>query len=547
MKRDFFLSFRLYSLILRENFHLHGPAMNRRLKGWVVLAGGVFALSCPRITRGAEPPSSPNVEIEETGYRESAVGFPGPPPAGEGLRLGLKDCVQMALLNNREIKATEYSVEGAKAKLLEARPRGIPVFSYEFISAPAPRDVDDAVKSFFEGDITFLQRGKIEMGIPVLSFGKIKLAQDLAKNGVLSEKEKRIEKQNDVVLTVQKLYYGLLLANDVHDLLEDANQHMESEVRRREEEKSDQPSNPVDLVRLKLFRYEILKRLGETEKRAALAKEGLLIQMGLERNTPYSLEEEHLVPVDFELKDFEYYLATSRKNFPKQKLVDIGLRASEQNYQLEKRKLAPDIGIGGFYEFGRTTDPIVGLTATDDFNDPFNFNRVGFGLRVKGEININSYRAKVKQAQADYFKSAMGRLAAQDGLALDLKDAYLTVLQGKRDMGNAEQAMKLARQYVFITKTNTDIGVGEKKDYADALQAYLVSRGRYLETVFDYNVAVAALQTKIGGVALHQEQEGIRYENQIDTPESQPANAPSETQPHGGAAGGGSDAPGGSG
>ncbi len=439
---------------------------------------------------------------EKLESEHSQIGFIQDAPPGEGLRLGLKDCIQMTLLNNKELKAKNYEVEVAEWKLNEARPKGIPVFEYEFLSAPAPRNVDAAVESFFEGDITYFQKGHIGFGIPVMSFGKLKLAQELAKSGIAAEKEKKIDKQNDVLLQVHKLYYGLLLAKDVHVLLNDALKHMESEIRRRGE--STEPSDPVELVRLKLFRYEILKRLGETERRTSLARDGLLIQMGLKRDTQYSLMEDHLQPVDFELREFDYYLELSRKYRPKGRLVDIGLKATETLYSLEKRKIAPDIGIGGFFEFGVTTNPIEGLVLTDDFNNPFNFTRIGVGLRIKGELNINQYRSKIKQAQAEYFKTAANKNAADEGLMLDLKETYLNVQQGKIDMENANRAMKLARQYVFITKTNADIGVGDKKDYSDALQAYLVARGRYLESVFDYNVAVATLEGKIGGVALHQ-------------------------------------------
>jgi hypothetical protein len=68
-------------------------------------------------------------------------------------------------------------------------------------------------------------------------------------------------------------------------------------------------------------------------------------------------------------------------------------------------------------------------------------------------------------------------------------------------MANSYRAMKLARQFVFLTKTNLDIGVGDKKEYSDSLQAYLVARGRYLESIFNYNLAVATLKQKVGGVA----------------------------------------------
>jgi Outer membrane protein len=424
-------------------------------------------------------------------------------PDGPGLRLGLKDCVQMALLNNREIKAKNYDIEVAENKLREAQPRGVPVINYEFLSAPAPRDVDNAVKSLFEGDITFLERGKIEMGIPLLSFGKIRLAQGLARTGIAAEKERKVSTQNETVLKTKKLYYGILLARDVEDLLQDAVKHLTSEVQRREstEGNKNEPSDPVDLVKLKLFRYEILRRLAETQKKGYLAKEGLRIQMGMEKPVNFEPIDQHLAPVEFDLKQFEEYLKASQQFRPENRLLDLGVQAKEMLYRLEKRKLAPDIGVGGFYEFGRTTNSITGLQLTDDFNDPFNFSRAGFGLRVKGEINLKGYLAKVKQAQAEYFKSAVQKHQADEGLELDLKESFLSVIQALQGVQETGEARKLARQYVFLTKTNVDIGVGEKKDYSDALQAYLVARGRYLEAVFDYNIAVATLEQKVGGPA----------------------------------------------
>lgn len=458
------------------------------------------AESRPSTTEGWEVPrdmpESPSGFEEE---KESALKPPPEVPMGEGPKINLEDCLRMAMLNNRELRAKNFDMQIAQSKLKEAKLTGIPIFEYEFLSFPAPRDADHAVSSFFEGDLTFGQRGKITMGIPLYSFGKIGIAQELARGGIAAEQEKKIDKQNDVALKVKQLYYGLLLAKDVRELFQDASNHLGNEVKRRES--SREPADPVELTRLKLFRYEMLNRLLETDKKAALAREGLRIQLGMERATLFSLDEEHLTPVETEIKEFEHYLELNRRNNPKNRLLDIGVKASEAQYRLERRKLAPDIGLGAFYEFGRTVQPIAGVSLTDDFNDPFNFNRVGFGLRIKGDINVNQYMAKTRAAQADYFKNALNKEIADEGLELELKDAYLSVLQSKEAMENGYRAMKLARQFVFLTKTNIDIGVGDKKDYSDALQAYLVSRGRYLESVYNYNIAVAVLEQRSGGIA----------------------------------------------
>jgi len=421
-----------------------------------------------------------------------------------GLRLNIDDCIRMALLNNNEIRASDYGLMNAENKLKEAQIRGIPNLDYEFLTAPAPRDVDNAVDSFFSGDVTYFQRGKFTLGIPLYAFGKISILQNLARQGISAEKEKGIQKRNDIVLKVNQLYYGILLAKDMRHLLKDAVGHMETEINRREEEREggeQEPRNPVELARLKLYRFEILSRLAKLEKEDLLAQHALRIQMGLPRETEYEITERHLNPVEYELRDFDTYLNKSMKFRPESKLLEVGLRAKEAQYRLEKRKAAPNIGIGGLFEFGVTTNSIQGLQLTDDFNDPFNFSRVGFGLRLDGTFNYKRYFAKVRQARAEYFKVAFNKRAADQGLELDIRGAYLTVVQNKKNMDNAREAMKTARQYVFLTKTNVDIGIGEKKDYSDALQAYLLSRGRYYSAIYDYNIAVATLEQKSGGVA----------------------------------------------
>ncbi len=458
--------------------------------------------SAPGVQIEVDSVPAPQFEIplpQGTNTQANPIDIREPVEVQGAVKLGLNDCVQMALLNNREIRATHYDVEAAEYKLKEAQPKGVPTIDYEFLTAPAPRDVDEAVESFFTGNVTFLQRGSIKVGSPLYTFGKIGLAQDLATQGIKAEKQKRTQKKNDIVLDVKKLYWGILLAKDLRDLFLDAAGHLEQEISRREGDSD--PTDPIELVKLKLYRYEVLSRLSQVEKKDYLAKQALRVQLGLPRVTQVEVADSHLEPIDYELKDFNHYLTLSQKFRPKNILVDIGLKAKELEYRLEKRSLTPNVGVGGFFEFGVTAQSIQGLQLTDDFNDPFNFTRAGVGLRMEGKINVKSYMAKVKQKQAEYFKVALQKSAADDGLELEIREAYLDVQHQEKNLDNAHEAMKTARQYVFLTKTNVDIGIGNKKEYSDALQAYLVSQGRYLEAVLKFNIAVATLEDKSGGLA----------------------------------------------
>jgi outer membrane protein TolC len=424
---------------------------------------------------------------------------PTPPeevPSGPRLQFDLTDCVRMALRNNAEIRAADYDIDNSKWKLKEAQPRGIPVVDYEYQAAPVPKDASDAVKSFFSGDVTMLNRVKIGLGFPIATFGKLQFAQALAKGGITASEEKKNQKSSDIVLKIKQLYNGILLARDVRAMLQEAMTHLDQEVIKRES--STTPTDPVDLAKLKLTRFEVLRRVGEVAKKEELALEGLRIQMGIDRSIPFEITGRHIQPVDFELKEISFYLEEAKRYRPESKLLDIAIKAKEDEYRLEKRKLLPNLGAGAFFEVGRTIQPIINQGQVDDFNNPFNFTRAGFGLQLKGQFNWRESSARIRQKQAEYYKMSVTKDAAEEGLDLDLRDSYLTVKQSKVDLDNSEKAYRLARQLVFLTKTNYDVGVGDKKDYGDSLQSYLLMKGRYFESVFNYNVAVATLISKIG-------------------------------------------------
>ncbi len=439
-------------------------------------------------------------EISESFPESSSASFESEttetPPSSQKLLFDLTDCIRMGVRNNAEVRGADYDVEEAKWKLSEAQPRGVPVITYEYEAAPVPKDASRALETFFEGDITMLNRVKLGLGIPLTTFGKVTFAQALAREGIEASLEKRNQKTSEVVLKIKQLYYGLLLARELKPMLEDATQKLENEISKREA--SENTPNPLELAKLKLTHYDLLKRLGDVSKKEALAAEGLRIQMGLSRGHPFDLADRHLRPVEFELKDLSFYLEESKRYRPESKLLDIALRAKENEYRLEKRKLLPNLGVGGFFELGRTLDEVQNVGTSSDFNDPFHFTRAGVGIRLSGEFNLKQGKARIRQKQASYYKMSATKDLAEEGLDLDLRESYLTVQQSKIDLENAEKAQRLARQVVFLTKTNNDVGVGDTKDYGEALQGYLLMKGRYHEAVFNFNTAVATLMSKAG-------------------------------------------------
>jgi len=424
-------------------------------------------------------------------------------------RLSYEQCVAMALRNNDQIRAADRDIAVSAGKLEETHPRGIPVLKYEQRLAPAPRNIDDPGESFFNGEITVFNSVRVEAGSPISTFGKIKTAQALASIGVDASWLKKKKTSDEVALKIYQTYEGIYLAQDLLALSDEANKTIQGKV---DELTQATTKDQLGILKLRMANYEVERQVQEAKKRKELAYSALKLLVGLEDNVILDVKPGTLAPVSFKIEPLEHYLDTSRNYLPDFKLIQAGVNAKEQKLKLEKLDPAPSLGLGGFVDLGRA--PYVsGAEKETNFTNPFNYTRAGIGFQLKGEFNYVQHKARLDQAKADLLKTIYEKRAAVGGLELDIKKTYLDLLEAKTLMNQAGTAKKDARQMMFLTKSNLDVGIGEKKDYLDSVQSYLIFSGRELEAIYNYNVAVAALKQRIGSLYKEQKEESGTVNN----------------------------------
>lgn len=411
--------------------------------------------------------------------------------------LTLEKCIALALEENQKLRAAGYDVEAAMGRLTEAKARGWPILDYEFRAAPVPRNVDDAVNSFFSGDVAAWFEYKMVLGIPLTAFGQLTMARKLAEGGVAAARQKVLKEREQLIFDVKQIYYGILLGKEMKKLLGKAVDSLTSKI--EGEESAEEPNHsPFEILKMKVFREELKRRLDQTEMEMSLAYDGLKIQMGLPQDVAIELDRDSLEPAVVSLSEVDKYVNASMEHNPDSKLVEVGVETKRKLWKLEKRKLAPNLGVGFYFDIGRTHKAIEGVTATDDFNNPFNFTRAGIGLRLKGTLDFHGAYGRIKKARAEYFKALYEGQMGKRGLQLDAKKAYENAVKAKNKVMSSKKSLSMSNQMVFLTKTNYELGIGDNEEYAEALQVMLASRGQYFKAVFDYNVALADLERKVG-------------------------------------------------
>ncbi len=409
-------------------------------------------------------------------------------------RLSFPQCVRMALENNNQILATEHDIDLSQAKRREASPRSIPIIKYEHKVAPVPRDIDNLADSFFSGDISVMNNFKMEVGSVLTTFGKIKTAQELADIGIHASWFTRDKTTNETIFKIYQIYNGIILARELLDLGAKAKDTLHGKI---EEMKKEKVVDQIGILKLKLVLFEIERKVEEAKKKEALAIAALKLLLGLEDDVDLNIRSFDLIPVAYELRPLKEYIELARVNRPEYQLLNAGIQAKEKKIRLEELNYVPNLGVGGFVDVARAPG-ITGEEDEDNFTNPFNFTKAGVGFQLKGEFDYVKTSSKVKQAEADLLKTVYDKRAAIRGLELEIQQSYLEIESSRSLMMKAGEEKKAARQMVFLTKSNIEIGLGEKKDYYDALQSYLIFQGRELESIYNYNVAVFDLKKKTG-------------------------------------------------
>jgi len=432
-----------------------------------------------------------------------ALGGPVVAARGEESRLGLGECIRAALANSPDLAAAAADIDAAQARLREAeagrfgemgytqvlglvnRARGNPTFS------------PDQNSDFFSGLGPFT-RLDLHLAIPLMTFGKIKAALEAAQHGIESERAHSEERRGQLVLSTKQLYYGLLLARQLRDVLHDMQDTMDKAVATTEKRLAQRKSGvtEIDLLKLKVGRARFAKGVAEVDASAVLARSALARAVGIADPSGFDIADRRLKPVAVSLQPLEDYLPQALDNRPEWTRLESGLAAQEAKVALEEADYYPKIFLSTGLQFARAGN------RTEQSNpfayDEFNYVRPVGVLGMDWDLNFFSTRAKVAQARAELERLRAQQREARTGLPLELRKAYVEVTRARDTMKAAEAGRKAGRGMLILTVSNYDLALGTAEDLFNGLGAYTESSSDYFQAVHDYDVAIAELSRMVG-------------------------------------------------
>jgi outer membrane protein TolC len=426
----------------------------------------------------------------------------------------LVELIQMSRANPG-LHADAAATEAMRAQVLEAKLNWLPQGSVLSLLAPSPKEECFNVygvrsesqcisTSSPEVNLSSLSWNRVfthtevQLIQPVWDFGKISAGIAAAKAGVEVSLQKEAGSRADLDLNIRKAYFGLKLAREVLDTLDEGGGYIDDAQKKIEKDlaKGSGSSTVTDKLRMRTVHADIDARLLETKRLQGVAVSSLRALLGPDSPADVDVDDDPFEPPDVAERPVTYYEDLARAERPEVKMLEYAVKAKHALADLERRKEYPDLILIGGAVFARAQG--VDNPTNAFLSHYYNSTAAGVaaGLRIPLDLGPKIARSRRLAAEAEQTGYQQG--AAMAGIMLEVRKAYGEVSEAKQRVASMEKGQKAGKAWISAVAQNFAVGLAETRDFSDALIAFFGMRTRYLQAVYDLDVALSSLARATG-------------------------------------------------
>jgi len=414
--------------------------------------------------------------------------------------LTLQDSIRIALQNSRSLRTVLEDERKANARVREAKGAGLPQLdisaNYRRLDrVPKARfpsfDPVSGTFSFNEIEIQPIDSGSgtVSLSQVVDISGVVRTATDAAS---LFSRIANLDVQrtrNDVVLQVKQAFYDVLRAQELVRVAEESLRN--AEVRRKLAQAAvDAGVSPkLDVVRAEAAVAAAQQAVITARNALQLAKSAFNNVLGRRVDEPVELlSADEQVP---EPADFNQYLQEALAKRPEMIQANLGISLAEKQVTAAKRDQLPTIVVRGQWDFNLKTS--IFQPRDSSFTT---IAAVQFKIWDSGQT-----QGRVEQARADVDKAKIAVENVREGIALEVRNAYLGLQEAREKVAVAEKGLQAATESLRVARLRYEAGVSNQLELSDAELAYTQAEQNLVNARYDLRVAWARLEKAMGRYA----------------------------------------------
>ena len=345
-------------------------------------------------------------------------------------------------------------------------------------------------------------RTELKLIQPLYDFGKISAGVAAAEAGVNLSRQREAGARADIELNIRKAYYGLKFAREVIDMLEQGSSYVDEGTQKVEKDLANGTGNVTvtDKLRMRTVRAELDARILEAKRLQGLARESLRTLLGPDAPTEVDVDDDPFEPPDVKEHEVGYYEDLARAGRPEVRMLEYAVKAKNALADLERRREYPDLVLIATAAFARAQ-------TVDDPNNAFmshyfNSTSAGVAAALRMQLDLGPKIARARKTKHEAEEIEFRRSEALGGILLDVRKTYGETTEALARVAAMEKGEKAGKAWISAVAQNFAVGLAEARDLSDALIAFFGMRTRYLQAVFDLNIARSALGRATGSPEL---------------------------------------------
>ena len=397
----------------------------------------------------------------------------------------LKDCVDIAVRLNPEIRASVFNEEVYKSKIGQAWANYFPSISGGFeVSRSGTKYKGENFPSVYSSMYSTMGYvPNLSADMLLFDFGKTKATADSAKRTYEAKQADTMESINNIIYNIKSTYFNILFAQAQVKVYKDTVKDYELQLNQAKGFYRLGKKAKIDVVTAEYNLGKANVNLVKAENVLKVAKVQLSKIMGIPEYTNYELSDElsmkkYDTPVEEIIKvafDVRPELISAQKS----------VEAAKMSLRAARRKYAPDLDV--FANYGN------GIGNNYDIES----GQVGVGLEYTG-MNIAKIKKQVDEAKATYKMTQAQLDDVKDALYYNVKKNYIDLETARETIIMAKLALDQAKEQYRQVTGRYKAGVGDAIELKDGENTYLNARLDFYNAMLNYNVSAAALEKEVG-------------------------------------------------
>ena len=414
--------------------------------------------------------------------------------------LTLDEAIRIALQRNQGLTSSRLEVQKADAQVNEAIGTALPSLSLtgrytralkkpvfflpDFDDINSGRTVPIRIGSDHALDMTLTAQQVLFNSAVITGVGAAKIYQDAAR-------EMYRAKQLETVMNVRRVFYGVLLANEVAEMMRENLKNAEDNLKNVRLMKQQGLVSEYDELRATVGVENLRPAVIQAENNYALAIDGLRMMMGVGPAEEYQVQGTlAFSPVDQEIVSAA--METVLENNPMLEAVRHQVDVNKAFVSIQRSNYLPTLAAFGTYQY-QTAQNDLKISAKDFIGS----STVGVQLSVNLFEGLQT-NARVDQAKVEVRKAEEQLTSVENNLRTAVHSVVLRLEQAQKRIAAQEKTVEQAERGYKIATTRFTSGSGTQLEVNDAQLALTQAKVNRMQAIYDYVVASAELDQLLG-------------------------------------------------